>query len=333
VREAAWGRALHALVEEGMLDVNAVLAGAVEIEQASRSNHVGVVRLDDQPIFVLKRNHIAVDHVHPFAAEVAAYRWLASDRDRATLAPLLLAVVADDVMVLEHVADAQSFGDAFVASPADQTALLSNLGRQLGTLHSSPSDHECLSERRPWVLGLPRGVVPDIFASDPEIAAMVGDIGASPGLRAALEELESRWAPLVPCHGDVKFDNIVLGTVGRSRGERRMWLLDWEFAGLGLPAWDLAGVVDGLVVPALVSFDVTTALHQAACAQPVLDAYRATAGLELAPDWREILLATVARLAQSALQLCAMREEPTDSDVTSRLVLQGAMELSLELAA
>jgi aminoglycoside phosphotransferase (APT) family kinase protein len=316
-----------------MLDASAVLAGRVVVEAASRSNHVGIVRLDGRPIFVLKRNRVAVDDVDPFAAEAAAYRWLASDPATAMLAPRLLDVVADEVMVLEPIVGAQSFGDAFVASTGRHGALLSALGRRLATLHSARPDPGALSSRVPWIFGVARGVVPDIFASDPEITAMAGEIGASPALRAALDELEGRWAPVAPCHGDVKFDNVVLGTLGSAPPDRGIWLLDWEFAGLGPPAWDLAGVIDGLVVPALISLDVATALRQASRGEPALEAHRSAVGPELAPSRREITLATVARLTQSAVQLCAMRHEAPDMAVAARQVLRGAIELSLQLDA
>lgn len=162
---------------------------------------------------------------------------------------------------------------------------------------------------------------------------MARDIGASRALRAVLEELEARWAPLAPCHGDVKFDNIVLGIVGSAACDRQMWLLDWEFGGLGLPAWDLAGLIDGLVAPALMSLDVKTALRQSACSEPALVAHRLAVGPELAPSGREIVLATVARLTQSALQLCAMRHDVPDTAAAAHRVLRGAMDLSLDVSA
>src|SRR5581483_6629830 len=79
-------------------------------------------------------------------------------------------------------------------------------------------------------------------------------------------------------------------------------------SGLGAPVWDLAGVVDGLLIPSLVegrdqALDVT---RVARLAEPALIAHRRAAGAEFSPALDELATAVVARLAQTATQLAAM---------------------------
>lgn len=74
---------------------------------------------------------------------------------------------------------------------------------------------------------------------DRHIDAAGGSLAAElQRLRTAVEPLRPRLAiadtALRPCHHDPVPENLLLGTDGR------LWLLDWEYAGLGDPLWDLA---------------------------------------------------------------------------------------------
>lgn len=329
-----WAPELGRLVRAGLIDGEAILQGRLTVESVSRSNQVGIVRIDDHPVVVLKRDEIAVDGVDPFLAEVDAYRWLARDPATAALAPALV-TAHDGVLVLEPVVGHRLLHEALMSlRPA---SLLAALGRQLAVLHSGAAGdrrHDrharpTLRLRRPWVLDVARGALPDILAPDPEIAALAGEMAADALLRAALEELDRAWSGAAPMHGDVKFDNVLVRCDGAG-AEAHVMLLDWELAGLGLPVWDLAGVLDGLMVPALVDVDTDTALESMERADPALAAYRL--GMSgLAPSRHSLLVATVARLLQSSLQLQAMRHSRPEAAECSRRVLTGARRLAERL--
>ena len=49
------------------------------------------------------------------------------------------------------------------------------------------------------------------------------------------EELEREKIPKVPCHNDPLCENWI-------RGEKRMYLIDWEYAGMNDALWDVADV-------------------------------------------------------------------------------------------
>lgn len=326
-----WGPALRGLVEAGLVDGEAVLRGRLTVESASRSNQVGIVHVDGRPVLVLKRDEIAVDGVDPFAAEVAAYRWLARHPTTAALAPALVAADAG-VVVLEPLVGHTPLHEALASSGS--AGLLASLGRQLAVLHSAAAggrqgDHQDrggLQLRWPWVLGVAQGELPDILAPDPEIAALAGEIAADGPLRSALEELRLEWRAAAPMHGDVKFDNVLVAA-DHDAADPEVVLVDWELAGLGPPAWDLAGVLDGVTVPALVSSDTDTALESLEGASPAIEAHSRLLGGH-APDRRSLLVATVVRLLQSCLQLQAMRHSQPEAEECSRRVLAGARRLA-----
>jgi thiamine kinase-like enzyme len=76
-----------------------------------------------------------------------------------------------------------------------------------------------------------------------EAVMAINDIPLPPGYTDARNELEQfhthllsllRGIPLAPCHNDVVPENILLDQSGAG------YLIDWEYAGMNDPAWDLA---------------------------------------------------------------------------------------------
>lgn len=322
--QPVWGPALEQLVQRGLLDGDAVLDGLVVVEPASRSNEVGIVRVAGQATHVLKRPEIGFDGVDPLIAEITAYGVLAGAGEGAgdspSLAPALVASFGD-VLVIEMVDGARSLHEA-LGGPSEST-LLAGLGRLLADVHSLPLGAGVVA-RRPWVLDLAKGTLPTPLAADPALHEMAESISRDDALRGALHHLDQRWRSTAFIHGDVKFDNVL---VPRSAPAPAPVLIDWELAGAGWPAWDLAGIVDGLVVPATQCCDTATALDWRSSAQPALDAYRRHC-TSTAPTSDDVELATVGRLVQSALQLAAMRHLDPECESMAAPVLAAAAELA-----
>jgi aminoglycoside phosphotransferase (APT) family kinase protein len=84
---------------------------------------------------------------------------------------------------------------------------------------------------------------------------------SSPGLRDAFGRAASRWRPSGLIHGDLRWSNVLAASDGR---DSRVWLVDWELACLGDPAWDVGSVIGDLVTAPLAaptlgsSYDPTT---------------------------------------------------------------------------
>lgn len=326
------GRLLRRLVDVGIVDAGAALDGRVSVVDLSRSNLVSLVSVDGRPVGIVKHGRVAVDEVEPFAAETAAYRWLATSPATAVLAPALLRELADmEAVVLQPLAGAVSLHEALAASPASADALLGRLGCLLGALHAAPVPAPALAGRRPWVLGVPAGRAPAMFDGHAPVADVLGRIRSHRAVAAAIARLDRSWTARTAIHGDVKFDNVL----AMPADPGRMWLVDWELAGRGEPVWDLAGVVDGLLVPLLVAGGAGPAVGAVTVSTlgaAAVAAHRRVAGPALSPSAGALANAVVARLAQTAVQLAAMGEDDAGAAEGALIVLAAAAALANELA-
>lgn len=343
---ASPGRLLRRLVDEGIVGGEDALHGRVTVTDLSRSNQVSLVAVDARPAAVVKRSQTEVDDaddLDPMGAEVAAYRWLAGAPATARLAPVMIAALPEEgAIITEPVVDAVSLHDEMLRPGGSPESLIVGLGSSLGILHGAFVDVDSLHPRRPWILGVPSGQVPAAIAARPSIKAILDRICAHAAVVSAIQWLGSTWKPRAAIHGDVKFDNVLVTSTTpvdlHQRPEQRLWLIDWELAGLGEPVWDLAGVVDGLLMPRLLGtfgdsrWDQARVEHLAA---PALASHRGAAGAALSPDSAALVTAVVVRLAQTSLQLAAMAiSEPRDTTSAGvSTVLTVAERLADDLAS
>jgi hypothetical protein len=233
-------------------------------------------------------------------------------------------------MVLEAIVDLVPLHEALTTADDELEKLLDAVGRKLAVLHSSQRELKGRTSRSPWVLGILEGKTPPALDPDPEIAALASEIAGEPLLKTVLSEMLDAWRPEVPIHGDVKFDNIL---VGRARDNEaiRVVFIDWELADLGLAEWDLAGITEGLITPALQQTDPQLAIGEVVHATPVLQAYTTEVATARYPDNRLLLIATVVRLIQATIQLHAMRHAQPECQEMAVRVFDGAMYLAQEI--
>jgi aminoglycoside phosphotransferase (APT) family kinase protein len=330
---AQLGRLLRLLVDERAIDAHAVLDGRVSVTDLSRSNAVGLVHVDGRPAIVVKAGTVAVDGVDPIAAEAAAYRWLGGSPATARCAPSPVPEAARaQAIVTRPLLGAVSLHEALAARSGEEEALIAELGRVLARVHGARAGTSGLVARRPWILGVPEGRAPAMYAGNEAASAMLGEIARRPGVTAAVARLGATWTARTAIHGDLKFDNVLVVPDGAGH---RLVLVDWELAGLGEPSWDLAGVVDGLVIPLRIAADAGPPVDLALVArlaEPALAAHRAVAGPALSPAPDELATAAVVRLAQSAAQLAAMGHQHPDAAAGAPRILAAATELADELA-
>jgi aminoglycoside phosphotransferase (APT) family kinase protein len=115
------------------------------------------------------------------------------------------------------------------------------LGRALADVHVPLGRHSpgsaLLSQRMPWILQMhSTGDGATTAAPEPRLVQLVRK---DRQLAAALTRLARDWRNEALVHGDAKLDNVLVRTGARPR----VWLVDWAFAGIGDPAWDVGTVL------------------------------------------------------------------------------------------
>jgi aminoglycoside phosphotransferase (APT) family kinase protein len=304
----------------------------VSLRDISRSNPVHVALVDAHPTLVVKQAGPVLDSPCPLAAEAAAYRWLMREPRLAGIAPAVAAFPGDvDWLVLEAVPSARPAHELLATFDGDLRTIAAELAPVLARLHSASAATDLaatgLPARRPWVLDLPDGDGPDFVRAHPLARSLVERLRAHRDLSLLLQNLAEDWAAFAVIHGDVKWDNVLVRF--GPNGRWHLWLIDWELAGLGDPAWDLASLVEGILT-ASISWTGTLELESVGTlVREVSAAYVAGGGRLQRAGNEGLVRMVIARLVQVQVQLAAMTGE---QDATSA-VREQLWELSCSLTS
>jgi tRNA A-37 threonylcarbamoyl transferase component Bud32 len=327
--DASAGRLLATVVRAGLVAAATACDREVSVEDASRSNPVHIVHVDGVPTFVVKQEGAAVDSGSPLSAEASAYRWLARDPSLAEIAPKVVLFPGElGPLVLEVVPDARPLHELMAELDGDLGPVLAELGRLLARLHTARVRPGLVPMRRPWLLDLAGGITPTFVEPSAEVREIVASIRGRSSLMGSILSVSRTWHATVFMHGDVKWDNVLVGR--DAAGVVRLRLVDWEMAGLGDPTWDIAAVVEGLLTTTMLDAGEADPAMVAPLVRQVLLAYGGSAPGHL-PSVGRLLTFVAARTVQVAIQLAAMSVAARE-DGTAGPESFGAVEGVLALA-
>jgi tRNA A-37 threonylcarbamoyl transferase component Bud32 len=304
--------ALQHLLRLGLLTPDDVVTQSITATEYIGRNHLVRVERPGAPCYVVKQ---PTDVNKPDATTMwteAAIFWLSvNDPVFAVLAPWMPKYYHYDepnkILTIELIAASDSLMAKQMAGAALDPRLLHDVGRAFGTLHG-PASQVLRDERTrglfrsgiAWVLtlGLPQSpFMPATQAAQSIVAAVL----QRPDALHALALARADWRDVHIVHGDAKAANVLILEDGSVR------VIDWEIAALGDGLWDIAGLVQSLLMPNPTA--VPDALDVAQMrAQALIDALWAGYIAVLPqpahlPDPRITLLRlTGARLVQTALE-------------------------------
>jgi hypothetical protein len=107
-----------------------------------------------------------------------------------------------------------------------------------------------LPRRLPWVMMVHKPGLELLATLSPANCEVLRLLQARDGPGERLDRLRPLWQPDTVIHGDVKSDNLlhVPAAPGTGPGAGEVCLVDWEMVQVGDPAWDVAGVLQDLVL-------------------------------------------------------------------------------------
>jgi hypothetical protein len=227
------------LVARGLLDAEAVVDGEVRVLDASRRHRNARVHAGPHASYVAKRGREAGDGAGTVAYEAAVYDVL-SDLDGPRIPRSFGCDPATGILVIELLPEAENVRQRAMRTRQVEPALAAAIGDALGRLHAAGAPRDArLSRAVPDVVSLAHPTLGILHNASPATAGLMRTVQATPELAAGLDALAEKWRPLVLIHGDPRWENWLV----ESADEARVALVDWEFAGVGDPAWDVASAV------------------------------------------------------------------------------------------
>jgi hypothetical protein len=280
----------------------------VRIEQASSSHSLTRVTAPDGRCVVIKHvPEAAAQRQRSLASEMFVYRlarWMPAIA-HAVPSPLFIDE-ARQLVVMEALTTGPHWPEPPAPVALESPTAAAELGALLAGVHAATAALAVWPSPCAGVLGLPGSLDAACEGRPAATVALMRQIVAAPQLGALLDAGAAAYAMRCLVHGDLRREN------WRRRAGGALKLLDWELAGSGDPAWDVASLVAEMLLD-----PIRAQAWPCPGARPLPVALASTCGALLRaylghqvldPDadetWRKLALYTAARLLHVACE-CA----------------------------
>ena len=302
---AAW--LVRSLLDARLLTLEDAVARGIVVVEGSMSHRAFRVAVGGAPRLFVKVADPVRSAGRDLRAEAAVYRLARASPSLAAVVPRCHAIRDGDATIVLEAVPGIPLSDTPLAAGGAAGAsreVLSAYGRAVALVHANrpPPFGEPpwlpASLEPPWAehAGLP----------EPSRRLLLG-LAATPAAREGFRRAAASWRAEGLIHADLRWSNAL---VAAQRLPPRIWLVDWELACVGDPAWDLASVLADIAAAAAAAGragparpDVVTA------AGPFLRAYRAASGASAA-RWRALLARSLpmagVRMVQTLIEYGAM---------------------------
>jgi aminoglycoside phosphotransferase (APT) family kinase protein len=241
----------HDLLSRGELFAHSVTAAAV----SRRNRNLRVTISATRGFFIKQVEPVTESGVESLRREIAFY---SDARTRAVRARghAPTPVWCDQsrpLLVLELLPGHEGLWNHYstFAAPRFPVACYKRLGQILAELHGVPADSSIRPVRDahdgvPWVMAAHQPPVEALVNLSPAGSEVLRIVQASEVIAAGLTRAANAWKTAVFIHGDLRADNVLVRVEPDESADVR--LVDWELARPGDPMWDVAALVQDLLL-------------------------------------------------------------------------------------
>lgn len=289
------------LLSNKLIKASDVVDSGIQLQHDERDRFVlSTLLVDGKPLMMLKRTRYP-DAIESLNQEIQAYNIINKHPQLNFITPALLF----DGLELPEGLFVMQWKDTNTQIDLTSVNNMHLLGNALGKLSAYTQDIESESSynEQPWVLSTlsahPRWK-PD------QLDKVITRTDQVNTLREGLKLASQIWHPGALVHGDLKREHCLLVTDNTSGN---ICILDWELAGYGDPAWDVASIISDILFNTQYGSDAFTNqvddMAQTGNIQTFLKTYAEWQSLD--EDFMlRIAVFTAARLFQTALESAAL---------------------------
>ncbi|MCG9889729.1 MAG: aminoglycoside phosphotransferase family protein [Thermosynechococcaceae cyanobacterium MS004] len=243
---------LSYLLEKQWLDSEAVVQDQLQIVNLSRRNCNFKVVGTHSPCYFLKQGNGEVG-IGTVSHEASIYQFFQQSSClplQSYLTPCLGYEEIRQILTLSFIQDAQDLRTYQVKHGRFTKQIATEMAKAIACLHGHFDTSKSINNQvspdlfqdcTPWVLNAHRPQLSVLRTISEATLKLMRMIQKFPDFGDRLDALSQSWQQTALIHGDIKFENFIVHRVP-SRRKTQLKLVDWEFAGIGDPCWDIGSV-------------------------------------------------------------------------------------------
>lgn len=256
--------AVKYLLENNLISKSTVIDGDLRITSATRRNLNLKVTTRDRFNYLIKQpDDLSYSSAHTLRHEASFYNFCMNDTRVEEVKQLIPHLVSSNhdqaLIILDLLLDALQLWRYYEECTAMNFPIetVASVGKALGVVHktfsftsndwSNDSNLGFLKGGIPWIL-MVHQPTPDILSYiSPANYSIIHIIQMDENLSRSMDELRKIWKTETVIHGDVKMDNFLAAASKDGSVRKKIFIVDWELAQFGDPAWDIAGALQDYV--------------------------------------------------------------------------------------
>lgn len=247
----------HYLLDQGFITKSDIFENNLIISPVESRNNSFMIKREGKKSYFLKQVKMKDrERTSTLKTEADCY-WLAENhhsfQDLAAFIPTYVNYdYINHILVTECLTDTQNLSEFYYREKELPLTIAEQQAYTLAACHRETETHKIeekvlrlFPQHKPSVFSLNAQNLEYWQEKDKASEQMVNLIKGNKNFLSLLEEAGQDWQANTLIHGDVKHSNFLLR---RASNKPEVFLIDWEIAAFGDPAWDIAGVLQNYLL-------------------------------------------------------------------------------------